>query len=688
MNNMFSKETLNMYKQSEMGIWGKTLSDIKLDASDIKDYENLSQQMQYAQCILKIAKEAPIRIFEGELIVGSASIRQAAFHTLPIFYNEKPAFPSFSHVTLGFDKLIKVGYEGIRAEIEQRMAIGGDEKAADIWNAMLICLDAANIWHDRYLEKLMELRESDAAYYDGIINSLKNVPNKPPTTFREAIQSLWMAFSFQRLCGNWPGIGRIDEMLGSFLDNDLEKGIITLEEARELIAHFWIKGCEWRGSTDVVGSGDGQFYQNIILSGINEDGEDVTNHVTNLILDVVGVFYIPDYPIAVRVNEYTTDELLEKVAIVQQKGAGVAAVYNEAGIIDSLVKFGYDLKDARRFANDGCWEIQIPGETCFTYMPFDLLPFLQNAIIGEHEDFEHLYKSYESELLKGMENMYNITKTFAKGGHPATLASILTRGCIEKGRDYYDRGARFTVLSPHAGGIADTANSLLAIKKLVYEQKKLSLKELAQNLENDWEGQEELRLYIKNNIIFYGNNNEEADMMAARVLKSFTDICENNKERNGVLLPAGVSTFGRQLDWRVHRKAMASGQKKGSILAPNLSPTPGTDLNGPTSIIKSHCALGLSALVGGTALDLQIYSGSVEGHAGIKALAALDRVFVNLGGIFMHIDVADTDTLLDAQINPDKHQSLAVRVSGWSARFVTLNEEWQQMIINRSMHTV
>ncbi len=162
--------------------------------------------------------------------------------------------------------------------------------------------------------------------YEEIYQNLKNVPENPPRNFREAVQALWFLFDFQRLCGNWPGIGRIDKMLGGFLQRDLDSGAITLEEAREYLAHFWIKGAEWVNGTNEdiqPDSGDGQNYQNIILSGIDEDGKDVTNLVTYLVLDVVEELGISDFPISVRLSPETDPRLLRRVAEVLKLGGGI-----------------------------------------------------------------------------------------------------------------------------------------------------------------------------------------------------------------------------------------------------------------------------------------------------------------------------------------------------------------------------
>jgi formate C-acetyltransferase len=229
------------------------------------------------------------------------------------------------------------------------------------------------------------------------------------------------------------------------------------------------------------------------------------------------------------------------------------------------------------------------------------------------------------------------------------------------------------------------ANSLLVIRRLVYERKDMSLREFVGILQSDWQDQEPLRRRIQSQFDFYGNDSADADAIMGRVFDDFTGLVGAVRERHGVLRPAGISTFGREgSDYLSHRTAAASGQRKGAILAANFSPAPGTDTRGPTAVIRSHCSVDLSRLPCGTALDLKVMPSSVKGEAGLQALVGLMRAFVRLGGIFMQTDVVDSALLRDAQAHPEKYPNLSVRVSGWSARFATLNKDWQNMIIART----
>ena len=552
-----------------------------------------------------------------------------------------------------------------------------------------------DLWHARYLEALAERPE----YADNYKN-LQVVPQNPATNFYEAVQSIWFTFAFLRLCGNWPGIGRIDWLLGDYLKKDLAEGSITMEEAREILAHLFIKGCEWVYGEGYNHTGDAQHYQNILLSGIDSDGNDVTNEVSYLVLDVLEELGISDFPTSVRLNKNTDEKFLARVAEVMRFGGGILAVYNEETVIEALLKDGYPLEAARRFANDGCWEVQVPGETFFAYIPFDSLAALQQKTLKGYveevtfADFEELYQDYINALRPTIEEVTRPRreKCNQRGANgewiwkeqtPCTAVSLFERGCIAKGRSYFEGGPNYNIISPHIGGLADTVNALYAIKKLVFDEKKLSLNAFLEILKNNWEGEEALRQYVLTHYSYYGNDNDEVDGICARLLSDFADLCKELDGTCAYHFPAGVSTFGRQIEWSPKRLAAPHGRRAGEILAGNSSPTPGTDKEGATAIVSSYCKADFTKLATGAALDLKLLPSSVRGDDGLQALIALLRGLVVLEGFFMQPDVTDVEILREAQEHPEAHQNLSVRVSGWNARFVTLCREWQEMVIDQ-----
>ncbi len=675
-----------------------TLKNMWVRLDGVDDFESLSQIRQYDAAIQAIADNAPIRICEGEKISGAATLGLAIQHKIPAVYGEHSLFPSISHLTVDFQTVLKKGVRFIRESAESAYAKYANTEKQPFLQSCLTCLDAFQAWHKRYLDALRNMPDYQKNY-----KNLQRVPFAPATTFHEAVQSLWFTFAFIRLCGNWPGIGRIDALLGDYLENDLRNGVTTLDEAREILAHFFIKGCEWING-QFIGSGDAQHYQNIVLAGVDENGAQVCNQVTYLVLDILEELGISDFPTTVRLNENTDEVLLRRVADVMRYGGGTLAVYNEDLVIDALVKDGYCLREARSFANDGCWEVQIPGKTYFSYAPFDSLQILQKNTLRAYQyapsfnDFESLYQAYLVDLRAHIHTIvqgrikqflpFDTEKNTWKWKEqtPCTVISLFEQGCIEKGLSYLEGGPLYNIYSPHIGGLADTVNALYAIKKLVYDDKRISLTDFFAILKNNWDGEETLRQYTLRHYAYYGNDSDEVDEIATRLLADFADICVSFNGLCGYRFPAGVSTFGRQLEWAPHRLASPHGRKMGEVLAANCSPTPNTDKESVTAIIKSYCKADLSKLATGAALDVKLLPSNVNGENGLQILTALLRSFVALGGFFMQPDIVDAATLKDAQKHPENYQTLSVRISGWNARFVTLNKEWQNMVIEQNEH--
>lgn len=676
------------------------LDTVAVSAVAMDDYPGfavLSPLDKYDAMIDRIVRDARVRICDGEKISGAATFGTAISHRIPATLNGQPVMASVSHLTVDFETVLRRGIRGIRADVEAAYARYQKEDPSRL-PFLASCrrtLASFDVWHERYLAALLEKGDAYRENYE----TLLRVPENPPSTFREAVQSIWFVFAFLRLCGNWPGIGRIDWLLGSYLDADLAAGRLTLDEARDLLAHFFIKGCEWVKG-DCYGSGDAQHYQNIVLGGVDDADRDVTNAVTYLVLDVIEETGISDFPVSVRLSRKTDEKLLRRVAEVMRHGGGILAVYNEDVILPTLEKFGYSREEARRFANDGCWEIQVPGRTYFNYIPFDGLGILQQKTLAayadtvDYPDFESLYARYVEDLGRRVEEIYvtHVAPHFtdpapADGAWnwrphtPCTAISLFEGGCIENGRSYFEGGPVYNVISPHLGGVGDVANSLYAIKKVVFDEKRLSFRDFMAVLRADWAENEPLRQHCLTKYRYFGNDNDEADGIYARLLGDFAAACARFDRKTPYRMPAGISTFGRQLEWSPARLASPHGRRAHEVLAPNCSPTPGTTWEGATAIVRSYCKADLGGMVNGAALDVKVLPSHVTGDEGLDALVSLMRGFVLLGGCFMQPDVADPEVLRAAQEHPEDYQTLSVRVSGWNARFVTLDRGWQDMLI-------
>ena len=656
----------------------------------IPGYPELPKLTRYNLAVREIAEKAPLRICPGELLSGAATLGDAISHMLPARHEAiaRDGSCGTSHLTVDFFEVLAIGMDGIRAKAERSLTAQIDPARQEFLRSCLATIDSMALWHRRYVEALEAMPG-----YEAVARNLHQVPFRPARTFWEAVQSVWFCFAFLRLTGCWPGIGRIDQMLGPYLKADLAAGTVTMDQAREILAHFFIKGCEWIDG-EVTWGGDAQHYQNLVLSGIDADGRDVTNEVTELVLEIVEETGISDFPISVRINRNTDEAFLRRLAEVIRYGGGIVAVYNEDLILSSLTRIGYAEREARNFANDGCWEIQIPGKTCFSYVPFDALRLLQHQTLGDYAetvdfpDFESLYAAFRHDLADQIGAIYDsclVPLLDPKRDVPAcTAISLFEHDCIERGLSYQEGGPVYKVISPHLGGLADVVNSLYAIGKAVFEEKRLTFRDMMTVLRTNWEGQEKLRRQMLTGYSYYGNGNDEVDDLAARVLRDFSDLCLTYDGRTPVRFVSGVSTFGRQMEWAPARSATPFGRKKGEILAGNLSPTPGTDHNGATAVIASCCRADLSRQYTGAALDLSFVPSNLDSDNAVAALAGLIRGFVRLGGCFMQINTVDAAVLEDAQKHPENYENLTVRVAGWSARFVTMNKQWQDMLIERA----
>ena len=668
-----------------------TLKTPYVSLDHINNYNSLSDLEKYNTAIREIVTKCPIRICDGELLSGSATLGDAIKHIIPASFNNQ-SNQSVSHLTVDFFEVLNIGLNGIRRKTEKSLKVHTEPDKKEFLKSCIFCIDCIKIWHKRYIDALTE-----KGNYEKNIKNLSRVPFEPAQSFYEAVQSIWFCFAFLRLTGNWPGIGRIDVLLGKYLKHDLENNIITLDDAREILAHFFIKGCEWITGESTT-SGDAQHYQNIVLAGVDEQGCDITNEVTYLVLDIIEETGISDFPTTVRINKNTDEALLKRVAEVIRYGGGTVAIYNEDLILEALCDIGYPLSEARTFANDGCWEVQIPGKTRFAYIPFDSLKILQSITLDNYSgkisfsNFNDLLNHYKKDLEKLIDTIYSDTveavfesdnKTFKKGA-VCTAVALFEHPCIEKGLSYYDGGTEYTVISPHIGGLPDAVNSLYAIKKAVFDDKIISFDEFMQVLKNNWDGNEDLRTILLNKYMYYGNDNDEVDEIASNILNDFSDMCTKYNGKTPMRFISGVSTFGRQINWAPSRIATPFGRKKGEILSGNLSPTPGTDQNGALAIIKSYCKADLKKQHSGAALDIGLIPSDLETENSLSVLMGIIKSFVLLGGFFMQIDTADKNLLIEAQKHPENYQNLSVRISGWNARFVTMNKEWQDMIIQRA----
>ena len=689
------------------GQFRSELCDPEFQLSDLHLPAETPPLLQHARAALLIAERVPLILRSEELLVGGAPLLPALQHQVPAMGGRG----SISHTTADFGDAVRLGLAGLERELRDHLTRWTDPDRRIFGQALLQVIAAMRVWRDRYRDEIRRRLASEtgpgAENLRRLLAVLGRVPENPPSSFREALQSFWLFYEFQRLCGNWSGLGRFDQILGPYLEADLARGELTLDQARELVAHFWIKGTEWcygllrnQPGTPPPYGGDAQHYQNIILGGRGADGVNVENAVTHLVLEVVEELHISDFPVAVRLNHDTSPELLRRIAEIQLLGGGIVSVYQEEVVLAGLRRLGYPEEELCNFTNDGCWEVILPGKTRFGYVPFDALLSFQEALFTAPDDtaFEALYQRYLRQLeetirtlKRQLRNRFYVNGATAVPGEPLIPAdpapdavlSLVMPSCRRSGRSYTNFGTTYTVHALHAGGLPDVVNSLLAIRKLVYQEHRVTLRELIDILKRDWADAENLRLEAAA-APAYGNDDDTADAMMKRVFDDYARLVAETPPVPGVLTPAGISTFGREVDYAPHRLATAFGKHAHEYLASNLSPTPGTGKKGLTAVLNSYCKMDFTCVPNGCPLDLRLSAGIRKVADAPAIVESLLRVFLERGGFYLQIDTVDPEMLRAARRDPDRFPNLVVRISGWSARFATLSPEWQEMIINRT----
>lgn len=448
--------------------------------------------------------------------------------------------------------------------------------------------------------------------------------------------------------------------------------------------------------------------QNIVLSGKNLDGTDSTNDLTYMALESTRKYPLVNPTVTVRLSKDSPDKLYKKCAKCLQEKTGYPFIHNDDVIIKALQELGVPKEDAYNYANDGCWEATIPGSTEFRYSNIELLLCLELALNQgcrryndelegpktkdprEFETFEELYNTFITQVQAKLKLFVeNILKYYGKVYDiaPDPFFSSLIEGCIESAKDLTEGGAKYIFHAPLAAGLSDTANSLATIKKLVFDEKKLTMNEVIDLLDENYENNEYLRQLMSNRVPKYGNDDDYVDDIVLRIIKSYTSLV-NEKADNyeWIRFPPGVGTFERYILLGKRVAATPDGRKSGDPISANFSPTIGSDQNGLSACINSFCKVDFTKLPAGSPLNLKVSEKFVRGEEGLNHLIDLIKSFINLRGNMLTIMVQDTETLRKAQKEPENYRNLKVVVGGYQVYFVLLNREHQDYHIKRTEH--
>ncbi len=453
------------------------------------------------------------------------------------------------------------------------------------------------------------------------------------------------------------------------------------------------------------GQSGNDWLMNCMVGGVHPDGTDATNDLSYMFVEIMSDMSLLMPTLGARVHKNCPKDFVDLLAKVLRYGQGEPVIYNDDSIIPGFVDLGVPIEEARDFSNDGCWETLVQGKSHFSYahvMNLRCIEWVLNRGVSKHnkktegldtgdpdqfKSYEEFYQAYQKQVnhyidLQCRRRLENFQLSYMIAPDP--LMSSIMHDCIETGRDVSQDGARFIFHQILVTGFSCTVDSLMAIKKLVFEEKSLPMAELRKALDDNWVGHERLRAKIVNTIPKYGNDIDEVDEIGIRVLKDFENhVGEWNKKGERIMFPCGIGTFENYAALGRDISATPDGRHNWEQLAPNYSPTPGVDLNGPTAAIKSATKPELMRYYSGTPLDLAINSREVEGEAGIERLGGIIRAFCDMGGQILTLTSTNVDDLKDAKIHPENHRSLRIRMGGLSAYFVAMAPAQQDNVIKR-----
>ena len=486
---------------------------------------------------------------------------------------------------------------------------------------------------------------------------------------------------------------------------------LTKEDANQT-GGYASRALTWRDDEDIdseanfnFGQSGNDWLMNCMVGGLLPDGTDGTNPLTYQFIEIIHELGLIMPTLGCRVHKDAPLELFELLGRVLRYGQGEPIIYNDDTIIPGFVDLGVPVEEAREYSNDGCWETLVQGKSHFSYghvMNLRCIEWVLNRGVSKHNgqregldtgdpeafaSYEEFYQAYQKQVnnyidLQCRRRQENFGLSYMIAPDP--LMSSITHDCIAKGRDISQDGARYIFHLILATGFSCTVDSLMVLKKLVYEEKSLSIADLKQALDDDWKGHERLRAKIVNTVPKYGNDIDEVDEIGIRVLKDFEDhVGEWNGKGGKIMFPCGIGTFENYAVLGRDIAATPDGRYAGDALAPNYSPTPGVDLNGPTAAIKSATKADLMRFYCGTPLDLAVNSRDVEGEGGLARMVGVIRAFCDMGGQILTITSTNVEDLKDAQVNPEKHRSLRIRMGGLSAYFISMAPAQQLNVIKR-----
>jgi len=630
------------------------------------------------------------------------------------FWQENPRLRAagslFGHTVPGFQKLIDKGFSGIQAEAQAKLDNLDPTDAEQLskepfWKAMVIICEAAGNFGKRYAQKAKEMAEVEKdpgrkQELQRIAEVCEQVPYAPARNFYEALQALWFGHMLIQLEDppNAQSIGRIDQFLYPFYKQDLSDGILTEEQARELLECFALK--IWK-SYDV---------QDTMIGGKKPDGTDAVNDISFLYLDVVEKLDL-HLQLSARYHKNINKQFWRRVAEVNARCRGLPQMFNDDVIIPALVKKGIPVEEARDYAIIGCIEITIPGRCdprvvnhytnmakCLEYALNDGVCMLSGRQLGvktgnpaAFTSYDDIWEAYKTQIAYEVRNAVphmHRAELEQRERFPMPILSALTDDCIEKGIDITAGGARYNSTGVCGYGMANVGDSLAAIKKLVFEEERVSLMDIVEGMRTNFENRESLRQMLSNEAPKYGNDDDYVDSIVVDVCRHFCEELEQYRNPRGGRYHAHLFSFVAAVGGGANTAASAAGRKAREPLANSLAPQQGRDKYGVTALLKSISKIDQTLAAAGTSLIFDLHPSAISGEDGAENLDTLLRTYFDLGGGHAECNIVDEKILRMAQKQPENYQNLSVRVAGYSAYFVNLDKSMQEHIIQKTKNVM
>ena len=640
--------------------------------------------------LVEMLKAEQPAFMDGETIAFLRTVKQipdlhsddemAANRAKGIAYGEKGVV---FNLTADFAPTIRDGLDARLAEIDARLAqcrAEGDAEGE-------LFLSNAKLSAQAVLDLAARYRvAAEAQGLATVAETLAQVPAKGARTFHEALQSLRILHYAMWCEGEYHcGLGRIDQYLFPYLDADLKAGRLTEETALEELEEFFI-ACN-RDSDLYIGVQQGDNGQSVMLGGVTRDGAPAFNILSRLALKACGELKLVDPKINLRVDKNTPMEIYTLGTELTKAGLGFPQYANDDVVIPALMKWGYELEDARDYSVAACWEFLIPGcgmdinNIDAVSMPscLDAVMRGEGRSAARPQTFDDLKADLKAEINRrcdALQKKYAHVEIF-----PGPFVSILTVGCIGKARDIC-KGAKYNNFGIHGTGIAVAVDSLAAVRELVFDRKLVTMAELVKLMDTDFAGRPDI-LAAARTAPKMGNADKSVDDLAVWLIDAWADCLAGRKnDRGGIYRPGTGSAM--YYIWHANElPASADGRLKGHPFSANYAPSLDVPVKGPLSVIRSFTEPDLGKVCNGGPLTIEVHDSAFREADGVEKVAQLVKFFVDRGGHQLQINAINRETLLDAQKNPELHRHLIVRVWGWSGYFIELDKPFQDQVIKR-----